>query len=96
MAAGAPNALLGWTGSTPDIDTFLNGFVALSQGAFDTAKLRPLKTYLLSLTVSLSLADLVSEILGNEAVVKLKWPNLWRNFLLKRPILGWPFIIGSV
>lgn len=49
QAAGAPHAMLGMTGDTPDLDTFLAGFVALSQGSFPLAHLQPLQTYLMSL-----------------------------------------------
>jgi hypothetical protein len=49
QAAGGPHAMLGWTGSTPGLDSFLAGFVALSQGSFPLEHLKPLKTYLLTL-----------------------------------------------
>ena len=48
-AAGGPHSMLGFTGSTPNLDEFLAGFVALSQGNFPTERLKALKTYLLTL-----------------------------------------------
>ncbi|MFT3858009.1 MAG: hypothetical protein QM742_11105 [Aquabacterium sp.] len=51
-AKGGHGAMLGFTGSTTSYDVFLQGFVALSVGnggAYTAERMRPLKTYILSL-----------------------------------------------
>lgn len=55
QAAGGPHAMLGFTGSTPSYDHFLDGFVALSLGNFPKAQFAPLEAYLLSLKAPPSL-----------------------------------------
>lgn len=49
---GMPHALLAWTGSAPNLDRFLAGFVAIGDGAQDLwtpERLAPLKEYIESL-----------------------------------------------
>jgi cytochrome c551/c552 len=52
LAHGGPmNAMLGFTGSTPDIDIFIQDFIVLSLGAgvYDDARRKPLRDYLMTL-----------------------------------------------
>jgi hypothetical protein len=69
---GEHHALLGSTGGTASIDTFLTGFVALSVGPEDTytaERLLPLKRYLLSLKAPANLAPAAESVVSRGAAL---------------------------